>query len=200
MFNNSVSWGVFRRSLTLILLQKYRDTNGRRIVIQIGGVYTTFCHTKRAFFWIRIAIEMGGVSRDAFQKYRGQGSIRLSSVREMETRAEFLTTSEILVNLAKLRWDIVVHRVHPRNLNPKKRFHRNSSNHHTRTPTNHPSPQFGKLGTRVPRRSAHLKIITVVNASHYFILLLYIYIYMPTSRTTGRFWPKNGLNNGTRVR
>ena len=27
----------------LILLQKYRDTNGRRIVIQIGGAYTTFC-------------------------------------------------------------------------------------------------------------------------------------------------------------
>ena len=29
--------------VTLILLQKYRDTNGRRIVIQVGGVYTTFC-------------------------------------------------------------------------------------------------------------------------------------------------------------
>ena len=27
----------------LILLQKYRDTNGRRIVIQIGGVYATAC-------------------------------------------------------------------------------------------------------------------------------------------------------------
>ena len=33
--------GVFQRPLTLILLQKYRDTNGRRIAIQIGGVYTT---------------------------------------------------------------------------------------------------------------------------------------------------------------
>ena len=33
---------MFQRPLTLILLQKYRDTNGRRIVIQIGGVYTTF--------------------------------------------------------------------------------------------------------------------------------------------------------------
>ena len=31
------------RPLTLILLQKYRATNGRRIVIQIGGVCTTFC-------------------------------------------------------------------------------------------------------------------------------------------------------------
>ena len=28
--------GVFPRPLTLILLQKYRDTNGRRIVIQIA--------------------------------------------------------------------------------------------------------------------------------------------------------------------
>ena len=37
------SLGVFQRPLTLILLQKYRDTNGSRIVIQIGGVYTTFC-------------------------------------------------------------------------------------------------------------------------------------------------------------
>ena len=35
--------GLCNRPLTLILLQKYRDTNGRRIVIQIGGVYTTFC-------------------------------------------------------------------------------------------------------------------------------------------------------------
>ena len=35
--------GVSQRPLTLILLKKYRDTNGRRIVIQIGGVYTTFC-------------------------------------------------------------------------------------------------------------------------------------------------------------
>ena len=30
--------GVFQRPLTLILLQKYRDTNGSRIVIKIGGV------------------------------------------------------------------------------------------------------------------------------------------------------------------
>ena len=37
------SWGVFQRPLTPILLQKYRDTNGSRTVIQIGGVYTHFC-------------------------------------------------------------------------------------------------------------------------------------------------------------
>ena len=35
--------GVFQRPLTLILLQKHRDTNGSRIVIPIGAVYTTFC-------------------------------------------------------------------------------------------------------------------------------------------------------------
>ena len=35
--------GVFQRPLTLILLQKHRDTNGRRIVIQIGGVYAPLC-------------------------------------------------------------------------------------------------------------------------------------------------------------
>ena len=34
---------MFQRPLTLMLLQKYRDTNGRSIVLQIGGVYTTFC-------------------------------------------------------------------------------------------------------------------------------------------------------------
>ena len=33
---------MFQRPLTLILPKKYRDTNGRRIAIQIGGVYTTF--------------------------------------------------------------------------------------------------------------------------------------------------------------
>ena len=35
--------GVFQRLLTLTLLQKHRDTNERRIVIQICGVYATFC-------------------------------------------------------------------------------------------------------------------------------------------------------------
>ena len=34
---------VFQRPLTLILLKKYRNINGRRIVIQFGVVYTTFC-------------------------------------------------------------------------------------------------------------------------------------------------------------
>ena len=36
------AWG-FQRPLTLILLQKHRDTIWSRIVIQIGGVCTTFC-------------------------------------------------------------------------------------------------------------------------------------------------------------
>ena len=38
--------GVSQRPLTLILLQKYRDTNWRRIAIQIGGAYTTFCQAE----------------------------------------------------------------------------------------------------------------------------------------------------------
>ena len=57
--------GVSQRPLTLILPQKYRDTNGRRIVIQIGGVYTTFCH-REGIHLQKYAIEMGGVSRYFF--------------------------------------------------------------------------------------------------------------------------------------
>ena len=41
--NYPLSIGVFQRPLTRILLQKHRDTNRSHIVIQIGGVYTTFC-------------------------------------------------------------------------------------------------------------------------------------------------------------
>ena len=57
--------GVSQRPLTLILSQKYRDTNGRRIVIQIGGVYTTSCH-REGIHLQKYAIEMGGVSRYFF--------------------------------------------------------------------------------------------------------------------------------------
>ena len=57
--------GVSQRPLTLILPQKYRDTNGRRIVIQIGGVYTTVCH-REGIHLQKYAIEMGGVSRYFF--------------------------------------------------------------------------------------------------------------------------------------
>ena len=67
------SWGCPKRPLTLILLEKHRDINGRRIVIQSDGVYTTFCQ-EEAYFCKSIAIEMGGVPRH-FQKYRGQGSM-----------------------------------------------------------------------------------------------------------------------------
>ena len=54
--------GVSQRPLTLILPQKYRDTNGRRIVMQIGGVYATFCH-REGIHLQKYAMEMGGVSR-----------------------------------------------------------------------------------------------------------------------------------------
>ena len=46
----------------LILLQKFRYTNGRRIVIDIGDVYATFCQ-EEGILLQSIAIEMGGVSR-----------------------------------------------------------------------------------------------------------------------------------------
>ena len=39
--------GVFQRPLTLMLVQKYRDTNGSRIMRQTG-VYTTFCQEEGA--------------------------------------------------------------------------------------------------------------------------------------------------------
>ena len=68
--------GVFRRPLTLIHLQKYRDTNGRRIVIQIGGVHTVvyilLSAKRRAYFCKSIAIELGGVPR-YFSKVSGSG-------------------------------------------------------------------------------------------------------------------------------
>ena len=61
-----------QRPLTLILPQKYRDTNGRRIVIQIGGVYTTSCR-REGIHLQKYAIEMGGVYRDTFSRVLGSG-------------------------------------------------------------------------------------------------------------------------------
>ena len=62
------SLGVSQWPLALFLLQKYRDPNGRRIVIQIqiSAVYTTF-RQEEGILFKNIAIEMGGVSR-YFQK------------------------------------------------------------------------------------------------------------------------------------
>ena len=65
---------MFQRPLTIILLQTHRDTNGRRIVIHIGGAYTASA-TRAAYFCRSIAIDKWEVHRDAFYKYRGQGSI-----------------------------------------------------------------------------------------------------------------------------
>ena len=61
-----------QRPLTLVLLQKYRDTNGRRIVLQIGGVCILLSAKGRAYFCKSIAIEMGRVSR-YFSKVSGSG-------------------------------------------------------------------------------------------------------------------------------
>ena len=57
--------------LTLILLKKYRDTNGRRIEIQIGDVYTTFCQGEGTLLQ-KYGEEMGGVWR-YFSKVSGSG-------------------------------------------------------------------------------------------------------------------------------
>ena len=65
--------GVFQRPLTLILPQKYRDTNGSRIVIQIGGVYTTVCQ-EEGILLQKYAIDMGDVSR-YFSKVSGSGVV-----------------------------------------------------------------------------------------------------------------------------
>ena len=63
--------GVSQRPLTLIVLQKYRDTNGSRIVIQLV-VYILHSAKRKAYFCKSIAIEMGGVSR-YFSKVSGSG-------------------------------------------------------------------------------------------------------------------------------
>ena len=34
-------WGAFQQPLTVILVQKHCDINGNRVVIHMGGVYTT---------------------------------------------------------------------------------------------------------------------------------------------------------------
>ena len=70
-------WGVSQAALTLILLQKYRDTNGRRIVIQIGGVYTTFCQ-EEGILLQKYRDRNGRCIAILFQSIGGQGSIRLS--------------------------------------------------------------------------------------------------------------------------
>ena len=44
------SFGGVPTTPDLILLQEHRDTNGSRIVIQIAGVYTTFCQEEGETF------------------------------------------------------------------------------------------------------------------------------------------------------
>ena len=64
--------GMLQRPLTLILLKKHRDANGRRIVIQTSGVYIQLSAKTRAYFGKNIAIEMGGISR-YFSTVSGSG-------------------------------------------------------------------------------------------------------------------------------
>ena len=76
---------MLQRPLTLILLKKYRDTNGRRIAIQIGGVYTTFCQ-EEGILLQKYAIEMGGVSR-YFSKVSGSG-VALTLLKKVKKQRE----------------------------------------------------------------------------------------------------------------
>ena len=48
--------------VNLILVQKHRDTNGSRIVIQNGVVYTTFCKEEGILLHKSTTVEMGDVS------------------------------------------------------------------------------------------------------------------------------------------
>ena len=54
------AFGSVPTTPTRILLRKYHDTTGSRIVIHVGGAKKT---SKRAYFCRSIAIEMGGVLR-----------------------------------------------------------------------------------------------------------------------------------------
>ena len=69
--------GVFQRPLTLILLQKHRDTNWSSIVIQMGGVQITSNQEEGILLQNYLAIEWE-VYHDIFRKkYQGQGSMWL---------------------------------------------------------------------------------------------------------------------------
>ena len=63
--------GGIPASLTLILLHKHRDTNRRRIVIQLV-VYVLSSAKTRAYLCKSIAVEMGRISR-YFSKVLGSG-------------------------------------------------------------------------------------------------------------------------------
>ena len=47
--------GVFQRPLALTLLKEYRDTNGRCIVIQIGGAYVLLSAKRGAYFCAKVS-------------------------------------------------------------------------------------------------------------------------------------------------
>ena len=56
--------------LILILLQKYCDTNGSRVVIHIGGACTAFCQEEGIL--LQKILHSNEVYRDTFQKYQGR--------------------------------------------------------------------------------------------------------------------------------
>ena len=58
--------------VTLIPPQKHRDTNGSRVLIQIGGVYATFTQEEGISSCKSVVIEMGSISR-YFSQVSGSG-------------------------------------------------------------------------------------------------------------------------------
>ena len=46
----------------LVLLQKHRETNGRRMVIQMEGAHIAFNYEEGTYLCKSMAMEMGGVS------------------------------------------------------------------------------------------------------------------------------------------
>ena len=95
--------GVFQRPLTLILMQKYRDTNGRRIVIQIGGLHATFCPEEGILL----------------QKYRDRNgrcimilfkSIRVRGRCHPAARTEWSRSYKVTNRHPSLPWNFATHR------------------------------------------------------------------------------------------
>ena len=68
----SILFGDVPTTLTLVLPQKYRDTNGSRIMMQIGGVYITFCQDE-GILLLKYRNRMGGLWRYFSRKVSGSG-------------------------------------------------------------------------------------------------------------------------------
>ena len=98
-----VYWECSNDPLTPIRLQKHRDTNGRRIVIQIGGVYTTFWQEEEKLLQ-EYRDRNGRCIAILFKKYRGVDSTPPSACMcvyiyaQRQSPPKELETGETLAN------------------------------------------------------------------------------------------------------